>query len=101
MANRKNLVPQAHKLTVDEQSKGGKKSVKSKKQKKFIKEQLESMLQQNLTDTTLVNNFRKFGFVEEGSFTVQSGIICSLIVQALHRKFKSFSTHTRSNWSKS
>lgn len=33
MANKNNLIPQAHKLTVEEQSKGGKKSVKSKKEK--------------------------------------------------------------------
>ena len=32
MANKNNLIPQQHKLTVEEQSKGGKKSVKAKKQ---------------------------------------------------------------------
>ena len=71
------------------QKKDGKASGKSRKKTKFIKEQLESMLQLNLTDETLTKNFRKIGFIEE-DFTIQSGIICSLIVQALHGNLKAF-----------
>lgn len=36
MANPENLIPQAHKLTVDEQSKGGKASAEKKKQRKTL-----------------------------------------------------------------
>lgn len=38
MANEQNLVPQAHKLTVEEQSKGGIASGKARRQKKTLKE---------------------------------------------------------------
>ena len=36
MANPKNLIPQAHKLTVEEQSMGGKASVKARRQRKTL-----------------------------------------------------------------
>ena len=38
MANEQNLVPQAHKLTVEEQSKGGKASGEARRRKKSLKE---------------------------------------------------------------
>lgn len=40
MPNIENLVPQAHVLTVEEQSKGGKKSAEARKEKKLFKEEL-------------------------------------------------------------
>ncbi|MBQ6554474.1 MAG: hypothetical protein IJR45_01025 [Firmicutes bacterium] len=44
MANEKNLIPEAHKLTVEEQSKGGKKSAQSRRQKADIKKAVQAML---------------------------------------------------------
>lgn len=38
MANPENLIPQAHKLTVEEQSKGGKASGEARRQRKTLKE---------------------------------------------------------------
>lgn len=38
MANKKNLIPQAHELTVEEASKGGKASVEARRRKKELKE---------------------------------------------------------------
>lgn len=43
MANEENLIPQAHKLTVEEASKGGKKSGEVRRQKKTWKELLERL----------------------------------------------------------
>ena len=45
MANEKNLIPQAHVLTVEEQSKGGKNSVKSRREKKTIQKLLTEILE--------------------------------------------------------
>lgn len=44
MANKSTLVPQAHVLTVEEQSKGGRASVKSRREKKAMRETLEELL---------------------------------------------------------
>lgn len=43
--NNENLVPQAHVLTVEEQSKGGRASVQSRREKKAMREHLEAALQ--------------------------------------------------------
>ena len=44
MANEQNLKPQAHKLTVEEQSRGGKKSAKSRQERKTFREGLLLLL---------------------------------------------------------
>ena len=62
MANEQNLIPQ-NKRTKSEQREiarlGGKSSAKARKEKKYIKQQLEIMLQLDLKDVTLTNNMRK------------------------------------------
>lgn len=50
MANQQNLIPQAHELTVEEASKGGKASVESRRQKKMLRECLEILLEKEITD---------------------------------------------------
>ena len=86
MANKKdNLIPQAHKLTVDEQSKGGKKSVKSKKVKKYIKENLETLMSMDLKDTRLKEQMRSLG-VAEADMNIQNAISCAVVQQAMFRK---------------
>ena len=44
MANEKNLIPQAHTLTVEEQSKGGKASGQARREKKTIQKILTELL---------------------------------------------------------
>lgn len=44
MSNKSTLVPQAHKLTVEEASKGGRASVESRREKKAMRETLEELL---------------------------------------------------------
>lgn len=46
MANPSTLVPEAHKLTLEDQSKGGKASVEKRRQKKTMRETLEMMLEE-------------------------------------------------------
>lgn len=45
-----NLIPQAHKLTVEEASKGGKKSVQSRRERKELKRVLEMLLEKEYVD---------------------------------------------------
>lgn len=46
MANEQNLIPQAHKLTVEEQSKGGKARAQKRKEQKAIQDILNEYLKQ-------------------------------------------------------
>lgn len=72
--NEQNLKP-LNKRTKTEQreiaKKGGKASGKSRRKKKYIKEQLETLMLLDLTDTTLTNNMRRLG-IEEDDMTIQN-----------------------------
>lgn len=74
MANEQNLIPQ-NKRTKTEQreiaKKGGMASGKSRRKKKYIKEQLETLMLSDLTDTTLTNNMRRLGIAED-DMTIQN-----------------------------
>ena len=50
MANEKNLIPQAHTLTVEEASKGGQNSGKSRREKKTIQKILADLLDSEIKD---------------------------------------------------
>lgn len=45
MANEQNLIPQAHKLTVEEQSAGGKRSGEVRREKRDLRKALEALLE--------------------------------------------------------
>lgn len=51
MANEKNLIPQAHILTVEEQSAGGKKSAEVRREKKTIQKILADLLDSDIKDS--------------------------------------------------
>ena len=51
MANEKNLIPQAHTLTVEEASKGGQNSGKTRREKKTIQKILEDLLDGQIKDS--------------------------------------------------
>lgn len=50
MANEQNLIPQAHILTDEEASKGGKNSGESRRRKRDLREALEMLLEKTYTD---------------------------------------------------
>lgn len=50
MANEKNLIPQAHKLSVEEASKGGRNSVEARRAKKNLREAMQILMEADLTD---------------------------------------------------
>lgn len=89
MSNKKTLVPQAHKLTVDELSKGGKKSVKSKKERKFIRENLEMLMLMDVKDDKVKEKLKHFG-IPENEMTLQMAMCVSLVQQAVNGNIKSF-----------
>lgn len=43
----------------------------------------------DLTDIPLTNNMRKLG-IKEDDMTIQSGILCALVQQALHGNLKAY-----------
>ena len=51
MANEKNLIPQAHTLTVEEASKGGQNSGKARREKKTIQKILAELLDGQIKDS--------------------------------------------------
>ena len=51
MANEKNLIPQAHTLTVEEASKGGQNSGKARREKKTIQKILANLLDSEIKDS--------------------------------------------------
>ena len=51
MANEKNLIPQAHTLTVEEAKKGGQNSVKARREKKTIQKILAELLDSEIKDS--------------------------------------------------
>lgn len=100
MSNKKTLVPQAHKLTVDELSKGGKKSVKSKKEKKYIKNLFEQLLSLELKDDTLKEQIKSLG-IPEDEITIQMALCVSITQRALQGNLKAFEiiqNSTGQNW---
>lgn len=50
MANEQNLKPQAHKLTVEEASRGGKRSGETRRRRKAFAEAFDTLLQREFTD---------------------------------------------------
>lgn len=50
MAGKDNLIPEAHKLTVDEQSRGGKASGKARREKRDLRKAVEALFEQDFYD---------------------------------------------------
>ena len=79
MANKENLIPQAHVLTVEEQSKGGKKSVEVRRQKKTVQKILNDFLSTPAKDSPQVSKLAaKMGVQDDGSMKELFTIVCTL-----------------------
>ena len=79
MANKENLIPQAHVLTVEEQSKGGKKSVEVRRQKKTVQKILNDCLSTAAKDSPQVSKLAaKMGLQDDGSIKDLFTIVCTL-----------------------
>ena len=79
MANEQNLIPQAHVLTVEEQSSGGRASVKSRQERKAIQQMLSEYLSQNaLNEPQLAKLAEKMGFKDDVSVKSLFTVVCTL-----------------------
>ena len=79
MANKENLIPQANVLTVEEQSKGGQKSVEVRRQKKTVQKILNDFLSTAAKDSPQVSKLAaKMGLQDDGSIKDLFTIVCTL-----------------------
>ena len=65
MANEKNLIPQAHVLTVEEQSAGGKKSAETKRNRKLLKDCMLDLLDLPVSQRKKWNKLARMGIDPE------------------------------------
>ena len=63
--NRKNLKPQAHVLTLEEQSQGGKRSAEVRAEKKAYRELARDVLAMDVTSKSLVKELKAFGIEDK------------------------------------
>ena len=68
---------------------GGKASVTARRKKKFLKEQLETLMLLDLPENKLKDDMRKLG-IEDADLSVQNGILVSLVKQALNGSIRAF-----------
>lgn len=61
MANKKNLIPQAHIFTLEEASKGGQNSAKARREQKTYREMAKAMLSAQVTDKAILEELAKYG----------------------------------------
>jgi paraquat-inducible protein B len=79
MANEQNLIPQAHKLTVEEASKGGQKSAQVRREKKTVQKILNDFLSTAAKDNPQVSKLAaKMGLQDDGSIKDLFTIVCTL-----------------------
>lgn len=90
--NEQNLKP-LNKRTKSEQRKiaslGGKASVKSRKNKKYLKEILEELLLMDLPECKLNEDMRKLGISEE-NMSIQMAMCVMLVKQAIFGNLKAY-----------
>lgn len=79
MANEQNLKPQAHKLTVEEQSRGGKKSAKNRQERKTFREGLLLLLNE-----PIIKDGKPSGKI------TQDAIIAGLVKRAISGDTRAF-----------
>ena len=91
MANESNLIPEAHKLTVEEQSAGGKASGKARKQKKLIRENIELLLGLPIKSTKTKEQLRQLG-IDETEMNNQMALVIAMYQKALKGDVNAFNT---------
>ena len=79
MANKENLIPQAHVLTVEEQSKGGQKSVQVRREKKTVQKILNDFLETSAKDNPQIAKLASKMVLQSGeSIKDLFTIVCTL-----------------------
>lgn len=80
MANEQNLIPQAHKLTLEEASRGGKASGIARAKKRTMREIAEAIGNMELKNERLLTVMREAGF--EGEITNDDAAFFGVILKA-------------------
>ena len=79
MANEQNLIPQAHILTVEEQSKGGKKSGEVRRERKTVQTLLNDLLDQDIIKSKKFKSYAdKLGLKSDQSIKELVTAMCIL-----------------------
>lgn len=89
MANVQNLKPLSSKKAREIGRRGGKASVKARRKKKYIKEQLEELMLMDLGECKLKEKMLDLGISEE-DISIQNAICVSLVQQALNGSIRAF-----------
>ena len=79
-----NLVPQAHRLTVDEQSAGGKKSAETRRERRRAKDTLNALLALPVSDGTALDPEQLTCIKDKQNTDVSTAILIQLVNSALH-----------------
>jgi hypothetical protein len=85
MANEQNLIPQAHILTVEDQSKGGKASVETRRRKKDMRERLEILLSMPISNGKQIDieSIKDFDTLKDKNVTVEDAVLAAITQKAL------------------
>lgn len=78
MANEKNLIPGAHRLTVDEQSNGGKASAAARRERKLLTEAVRHVANLEVSEEMRAQQMRAMGIADDqltNAMAVAVGII--------------------------
>lgn len=96
MAREDNLIPQAHVLTVDEASKGGKNSAEARRRKRDMRETCEIILAMTLEDPEMakamdIEDIKSLAEANGKNLTLQDAMImkqAQLALMGSHRSFE-------------
>lgn len=95
MANKNdNLIPQAHKISVEEASKGGKRSAEVRRQKKTMSELATMMINAQLNGKAKEKVRDQFGLSEDDDITIASAMMAGQINSAIHGDSRAFGAIT-------
>lgn len=87
MANKKNLIPQAHTLTLEEQSMGGKASAEKRKKQKAYKELLSEMFTTKISDEKLKAFAEQYGIKDPDVKTLTLLGMINAAISGNHKAF--------------
>jgi hypothetical protein len=88
MANEKNLIPQAHRLTVEEQSRAGIASGKARREKKLLKTIAQAMLDAPIQDDYFIEHAMSLYPGLEKEQITQSFAMLSDVIEILRKRKK-------------
>ena len=83
MANEQNLIPQAHVLTVEEQSKGGKASGAARRRKRTLKQAVDLAMSLPVTDPKRKDKLSEMGIAEDDADN-QMAVVVGLMLKAMN-----------------